>query len=144
MRVSAFIRCAEAVAEPGGMPYRQCTMRVLLTLVVMVLLCACSAPGTTEETSASRVQTDVLAGDPVGLTCARQQRAQLYSGRAFPTVKEAARWDVPASGEVGQVLQRNRYTRTFAILDGSGEVVAEVGVERLNGGWARASRATCA
>ena len=114
------------------------------TLAVMALLCACTAPATDNEPSAQRQESATPADAPAGLTCARQKRAQAYPGRSFATVSKAARWGVPANGEVGDVLKRNRYTLVFAILNDSGDVVAELGIERLNGGWARASRTTCA
>jgi|LULH01.1.fsa_nt_gb hypothetical protein len=59
-------------------------------------------------------------------------------------MSKAANWGVPAEGEVGDILRSNEYTRVFAIVDDSGQVVAEVGIERLDGGRARASRTTCA
>lgn len=115
-------------------------------LAVMALMCACTAPVSDSEPMTLDRDVTPSSTDAVqpGLICDPQKRTQAFLGRTFGSMNKAATWGVPADGQVGDILSRNKNTRVFAIVDDSGDVVAEVGIERLDRGWARASRTTCA
>lgn len=120
-------------------------MRKIAAVAALALMCACTAPVPDgEPTSLDREVAPSTEAVSLGLTCDPQKRTQAFLGRSIGSMTKAATWGVPADGEVGDILSRNKNTRVFAIVDDSGDVVAEVGIERLDGGWARASRTTCA
>ncbi len=110
--------------------------RWLLVTLTCVAIAGCgnspspiSSPTPVKESAATQ-QSATDSDLAVLLDCARYRRAQAYLGRSFASVRQAASWNVPEGGRLGDVLARNRYMRVLAVLDPTGEVIAEVGVER--------------